>query len=398
MLTRSFCKLLDTIPPDITSTQLIITQMVAYYDRCCEWYKVLVKRPQSQVQEEGRFLKTAATMADAGELRNLVESIWTKQSLENHEVPVQKEIQMLVAKTNETPLNPFDIISDPRSVKALCLLYSSMQWLAIQFNQLRRVVPNKHHSHSEPPYKAHHKRQWSLLDSTRVKDNNSPVYLPMTQETVEAFDSILSSIRTLGTIALLTLHIDIRLGIIHMLNRTLHAPYLLAQPAQDPDPSVLSLNADLLSFADTLTTHLTSPAQSFITSGLAQLIDTVLVSNASHIGSGMNEHGCGRMQLNILVLSQNLKSIETSSQDHSIELERSARFYDLFMEGADAIVEKARDKGGEGLEGFDLEELKALVELWYKEGTESGAREVQVKSRRELGDKLLVLSECLWNR
>lgn len=112
----------------------------------------------------------------------------------------------------------------------------------------------------------------------------------------------------------------------------------------------------------------------------------------------MNEHGCGRMQLNILVLSQNLKSIEPSEQGRSIELDRSARFFDLFMAGADAVVSKARDRGGEGLEGFSLEELKTLVELWYREGTESGTREVQVKSRRELGDKLLVLSECLWNR
>ncbi len=33
---------------------------------------------------------------------------------------------MLIAKTNEKPLDPFDIISDRRSVTALCLMYSSM--------------------------------------------------------------------------------------------------------------------------------------------------------------------------------------------------------------------------------------------------------------------------------
>ena len=154
----------------------------------------------------------------------------------------------------------------------------------------------------------------------------------------------------------------------------------------------------MLSFADTLSSHLPSPAQGFITAGLAQLIDTLLIANVVHITAGMNEHGCGRMQLNILVLSQNLKSIENSSSDHNIELDRSSRFFDLFMEGADSVVERARDRGGEGLEGFNLEELKALVELWYKEGTESGTREVQMKSKRELGDRLLVLSECLWNR
>ena len=220
----------------------------------------------------------------------------------------------------------------------------------------------------------------------------------MTQETVEAFDSILASMRALAATALLTLHIDIRLGVIHMLTRTLHAPYLLAQQAQDADPSILSLNADLLSFADNLSTHLNTSAQHFITNGLSLLIDTLLVSNASQITAGMNDHGCSRMHLNILVLSQNLKSIQTNSDGHSNDLDRSTRFYNLFMEGADSIAERAKDRGGEGLEGFDLEELKALVELWYRDGIESGAREVQVKSRRELSDNLLVLSECLWNR
>lgn len=324
---------------------------------------------------------------------------------------------MLIAKTNERPLDPFDIISDRRSVTALCLMYSSMvsipltnnrgfrsilltkilqQWLAIQLQQLRRIIPENSRSHRDS--KPHHTRQLSLLSSPQNIDPNTPIYLPMTQETAEAFDSILASMRTLATTALLTLQIDIRLGVIHMLTRTLHAPYLLAQQAQDPDPSILSLNADLLSFADNLSTHLDASVQQFITNGLALLIDTLLVSNAFQITAGMNDHGCGRMQLNILVLSQNLKTVQTSSDDHSNELDRSMRFYNLFMEGADSIVERAKDRGGEGLEGFDLEELKALVELWYRDGIESGAREVQVKSRRELGDKLLVLSECLWNR
>lgn len=54
---------------------------------------------------------------------------------------------MLIAKTNGTPLEPFDIVSDPRSVTALCLMYSSMvsrlfdgyAWL--QKHTTDRVVP-----------------------------------------------------------------------------------------------------------------------------------------------------------------------------------------------------------------------------------------------------------------
>ena len=322
---------------------------------------------------------------------------------------------MLIAKTNEKPVDPFDIISDRRSVTSLCLIYSSMvsvclmekhgfrstvltrlvqQWLAIQLLQLRRIVPETSRSHRDSTKP----RPLSLLSSPGYIDLNTPIYLPMTQETVEAFDSILTSMRTLASTALMTIHIDIRLGVIHMLTKTLHAPYLLAQQAQDPDPSIHTLNADLLSFANNISTHLDASAQDFITNGLALLMDTLLVSNVFEIKAGMNEYGCGRMHLNILVLSQNLKSTQTSSDDDSLDLDRSRRFFDLFMEGADGIVERAKDRGGEGLEGFDLEELKALVELWYRDGIENGAREVQVKGRRELADKLLVLSECLWNR
>ena len=268
------------------------------------------------------------------------------------------------------------------------------QWLAIQLQQLRRIVPETSRSHRDSTKP----RPLSLLSSPGHFDPNTPIYLPLTQETVEAFDSILTSMRTLASTALMTIHIDIRLGVIHMLTKTLHAPYLLAQQAQDPDPSIHTLNADLRSFANNISTHLDISAQDFLTNGLALLMDTFLVSNVSQIKAGMNEYGCGRMHLNILVLSQNLKSTQPSGDDDSLDLDRSRHFFDLFMEGADGIVERAKDRGGEGLEGFDLEELKALVELWYRDGIENGAREVQVKGRRELADKLLVLSECLWNR
>jgi len=38
-LVEAFCKVLDTLPQDQTFTQLIISQMVTYFDKCCGWYK-----------------------------------------------------------------------------------------------------------------------------------------------------------------------------------------------------------------------------------------------------------------------------------------------------------------------------------------------------------------------
>lgn len=222
-----------------------------------------------------------------------------------------------------------------------------------------------------------------------------------------------------------------------MLSRVLAMPYLLPQPATDPDPTILTLNADLLSFDDTLTSHLQPREHTFITSGLAALVDTVLARNAGTI-QAMNRHGCGRMQLNILVLQQNLKAVETTPGDGSgedIALGRSARFFALFMEGPTSIVNRAKaiakssersahespaavdspstETSGEQqhhttstdpeqeqtalADFFTLEEFKILLELCFSEGLRSSQREVAVLAKRGLGEALLVLNEVLWN-
>lgn len=221
-------------------------------------------------------------------------------------------------------------------------------------------------------------------------------------------------------------------------------PYLLPQPATDPDPTILTLNADLLSFDDTLTSHLQPREHTFITSGLAALVDTVLVRNAGTV-QAMNRHGCDRMQLNILVLQQNLKAVETTPGDgggEDVALGRSARFFALFMEGATSIVNRAKaiakasersahvttavvdspstetsgeqqhhttptelEQEQEEAEGeqtdlgdfFTLEEFKILLELCFSEGLRSSQREVAVLAKRGLGEALLVLNEVLWN-
>jgi exocyst complex component 4 len=194
----------------------------------------------------------------------------------------------------------------------------------------------------------------------------------------------------LATTALITLHVDIRCGLIHMISRVLKAPYLLDQAVNEPDPNILALNADLLSFDDNLTIFLPDKEYSFITTGLGLLLDTLLVGNASRIPV-MNLNGCQRMQLNILVLQQNLKSVESG-----VNMTRSAQFFDYFAQGANAIIEKAKATGGKDL-GFSMEEFKVLVELCYSEALQSSQRDVAAQAKRALGDHLLQLSESMWN-
>lgn len=214
-----------------------------------------------------------------------------------------------------------------------------------------------------------------------------------------AFDSIVSSYQELAGTVLLTIHMEIRCQIVQSLSVALSpetAPYLLEQVVNDPDPRILTLNADLVSYDEITTRFLRDKEIAFMRSGLGLLIDDLLVTNAGVVGA-MNANGCGRMQLNILVLQQNLKNIEPD-----VSLQRAASYFDLFTSGPEAVVKKARE-GKEGAaaaagrrETFSYDELKTLVELCFSEQLANPERGVSTVAKRGMGEYLLQLSEHMW--
>lgn len=208
----------------------------------------------------------------------------------------------------------------------------------------------------------------------------------MNQESAATFDGVIASMRSLALDALFTLQIDIRCGIAHMLGQLYNAPYSLPYPTNNPDPSVLALNSDLLSFDDALSSYLHDKDHRFITIGLASLVDTLLVTHAGNIG-WMDANGCGRMQLNILVLQQNLKAIEGE-----VQLSRSAHYFELFAEGADAVVARAQETSAEDSD-FSVEEFKALVELCHSEALQSQQRESSMQARKKLTEHFRQMDE-----
>ncbi|EKD18973.1 uncharacterized protein L3040_008561 [Drepanopeziza brunnea f. sp. 'multigermtubi'] len=395
-LITAFCRMLGTIPHDQALSSLIVTQMMRYYDRCYDWFRSLVSRVRDS---DGPTLKLSALLASGpDEIYETMQRLWTSE--EKDRDLLEKETGLLIIKTNETPLRLDDIILDRETISSLCVLYTSMKWLAIKVDQLRHITRNDIDS-SRTTMQKPIKRRWTLVnDAARGQDNRVSVYLPMTQETVVAFDSVVSSYQELAGTALLTLHMEIRCQIIHSLAIALSpesAPYLLEQVVNDPDPRILALNADLVSYDETITNFLREREISFIRTGLGLLIDTFLVTNASMV-KAMNANGCGRMQLNILVLQQNLKNIEAD-----VNLDRACKFYDLFTAGPDAIVKHANDERDSGIkekgikELFSLEELKMLMELCYSEQLNSPERGTSTVATRGMNEHQLSLSETMWD-
>lgn len=181
-LLTAFCRMLDTIPHDQAFTQLIINQMVSYYDRCCDWFQALASRSQS-VGGSGASIKTSAAIASGpGDIHEVVKKLWSDP--ENRGL-MEEEIERFIKHVDEFPITASDIISDRKTVASLCLLYTSMRWLAGKVNQLRMITTEDADSSRRRAMRSGQSRRWTLLNTpNKPTGTGNQVYLPMTKETV----------------------------------------------------------------------------------------------------------------------------------------------------------------------------------------------------------------------
>ncbi|KAL1895180.1 exocyst subunit [Sporothrix stenoceras] len=472
----AFCRMLGTIPHDQALSALIITQMMRYYDRCFSWYKALVTKTQvdssatdasasssspTGSDADTQRLRVSAVLAlEGGDVANTVRALWavdeeladaadagasstaTTSAVDDQVVLMhkktallQREVEQLLARYSgkSQRLGMSDVISDRDAITSLCLLYTSMKWLAVKIGGLRHIArpdgdptgPSRTANNAgsgasgasggSSALAKPDKRRWTLLntESGKALADAGPVYLPMTQESVQSFDSIVSSYEELAATSLLTLHLEVRCRVAYALGVALSpeatAPYLLDQDVNEPDPQILSLNGELIAYDETVVRCLVRDREvDFVRQGLGRLVNAYLVGNAKMV-TPMNSRGCGRMQLNILVLQQNLKNIEDG-----VDLARAANYYALFDQGPDAIVAKAKeckdrqeadaasaDKSADGEaansnDTFTYDELKELIELYYSEQLANPERGIENAARRQMGEKLMELGEHLW--
>ncbi|KAJ6110300.1 hypothetical protein N7486_002535 [Penicillium sp. IBT 16267x] len=441
-IVREFSKMLSSIPHDQAFTQLLIDQIVTYYNKCCGWYKAMVTKVSARNHGGEVRLKAAAAFAEAGDIHDVVDELWQHPGAKKKTL-IDTEIDLLLKRTDSSPLEPYDIISDPKTVVALSLLYNSMQWLGSHLTKIRLVVDTSHEvSASTVSANGRPSRRWTLFGAMKPKRDSisQPVHLPLNHDTAIAFDETVQSLHRLGSYALLTLHIDIRCGIIHMLTRTMSGPnpptvrnsepitpspsltenwwHIIMNQPTAASPTILQLNGDLIAFDTNISTYLGAAERWFITSGLARFIDRVFVACTRYIGA-MNENGALRLQLDVLVLQQNLKNIiidptaDPAIEQEVVALPRSAKFLDWFLEGAEKALDYANEeKGAFAAQGdkalaagngepFTYDELRVLVDLCFSEilrgprGAEN--REDFMSAKKASADALLRLNEVMWD-
>jgi len=181
-LITAFCKMLETIPPDQAFGQLTIDLLTSYYDKCYEWYKELVSR---HVDSDPNSLKAGARWAQNGLICPAIEDVW---KWEEEAAPVdllKKETELQLAEQAKNKIISHDLITDRKVIKSLCILCTSMKWLASKVIQLRHIEDPENFSRNDDGGSGRPRRRWTLIDSVRVQyDENRPICLPMTAETV----------------------------------------------------------------------------------------------------------------------------------------------------------------------------------------------------------------------
>ncbi|KAF2637697.1 hypothetical protein P280DRAFT_432580 [Massarina eburnea CBS 473.64] len=392
-LITAFCKMLDNLPHDQAFSQLIITQMSTYAKKCAGSFKQLIQRTQQKETTE-RHDKTPGVYAGVGNpIGDTIIKLFQAEPDEASDL-VEQEISLLLVEVERDPPDQQDMIQDKKSLQSLCLLYTSMKWLATKVAQLRYISDRA--TDSTQVGKKNHRvtRRWTLLTSAEPRAEGVAVYLPLNLDTAGEFDNVLESYTSLSTLSHRTLHLTLRLTLLSTLSGTIKPTYVLETPLSDPDPTIQTLTTFLTAFDTHVSTYLPPSQYALITSGLSALTDAYMLLLCSSNITAMNANGCALMQLNILVLQQNLLNVEAEAK-----LEYSAMFFDLFTAGPHAMVARAKEKGKwYGIPGnrFGEEQVKGMLELWYGEKLRDERREVGVQAKRQMDGHLLELSEFMY--
>jgi exocyst complex component 4 len=179
-LITAFCKMLDNLPHDQAFSQLIITQMRTYGDKCVGNFKAMMARSQPK-GPTNELLKACAVYAEfEGEIGEVIGQLFESDAETKLEL-TNTETKLIIAATEEAPIDQQDIVQDRKTIQMLCLLYTSMKWLATKVSQLRHIS-NRATDSSKPQISGQrHNRRWTFIAESRTE--GTAVYLPLNQET-----------------------------------------------------------------------------------------------------------------------------------------------------------------------------------------------------------------------
>jgi exocyst complex component 4 len=232
---------------------------MTYYDKCHGWYKALVSRGKPH-PTSGKLVKMSASLVeDESEFKatlNKLASLGESDSEEVRRGVLDEETQLLLKIAQSVKIEEQDILMDRRSITQLCLLHTSMKWLALRTASLRLISTEAIDSTRRESRQGANRRWTQIATYHNLNTDSDKVFLPLNEETAEQFDAAVGLYRGLAQTAVRTLHVEVRCHALHWIEKAMRQTFVLEQEVREPDAAVVGLNADLVSVDEVLGGHL----------------------------------------------------------------------------------------------------------------------------------------------
>ncbi|KAI5455480.1 exocyst subunit, variant 2 [Naganishia albida] len=348
-LVNSLCYMLSHTPfQQENYSRLIISIIVRYYQRCSTHYRDLVTSGSYLAGD----LPLAATWAQRDEIVACLEALQNTQDTTSRQELLRQETRIELNMHSGKSVTEKDLIGGRAKMEALSQLYYSIRWLVSQLDRLK-VVANDGTS----PLAAKTTKRLSLIPTPA--SNTSPP-LELSTAMAQRFDAILSTYDQLGDLVLFTIRAELRCRLMHYSEVSMSkGNYRIENEADEPDPYILDLTADLGECHAVVASNLPEEDVRFLFCGLGSLADQIMVSTGRYVRFA-TQFGVYKIHRNILAIQQTLRNITDGAEDAI--LDRAQRYWHLYELGPKAMLEELQNKKPE----FSFDEYNHMLNLQCK--------------------------------
>lgn len=298
-----------------------------------------------------------------------------------------------IARTDLLDLNTF---------QSICVLATSLRWIVHHLKSIRKVneqVDGSNDKSDTNSLDARLKKRWTLMEiskSTQTTEHYSSTEketenLILTGEPLKRFDAAVSELEYLADTCVIALRCDMRCRTLYYIDRTMvEGEYLLDNETEERDVFIGYLDAECVKCDEHMVDCLLESDKDFILTGLARLVNELLISDADSLDV-INSNGVQKMQCNILVLQQMLKSV-VSDPKH-VDFSKAIKFYELAGWSPVSLIDSIKN----GSVDQNYEECKMLIRLANSETIHrhesAGRRDAASVTKNILNEQLVQLHE-----
>ncbi|XP_003386577.1 PREDICTED: exocyst complex component 4-like [Amphimedon queenslandica] len=207
-----------------------------------------------------------------------------------------------------------EMIFEHDSIKLLCVLNESMEWLGVKLEEMIKDMSGKWKEEIDGSMMSRLKKHFSVHEQQAVVDNDV-----QTRESIESLSHCLREIKEISRAAIMVLHLEIRFHCFYFLMPTLtQSTYVCEHEVADCDSGVKELANDLTSLKMNTVGILTLPKQSYLFDGVGHLVAAIFINSTSFLNK-ININGVKKMCRNIQHIQSCLSKI-TSVREKDLDL------------------------------------------------------------------------------